>query len=32
MLLEALIKLLVLVAEVFIDDVNSVFNESSLAT
>ena len=32
MLLEALIKLLVLVAEVFIDDVNAVFNESSLAT
>ena len=32
MLLEALIKLLVLVAEVFIDDVNAVFNEASLAT
>jgi hypothetical protein len=32
MLLEALTKLLVLVAEVFIEAVNAVFNESFLAT
>jgi hypothetical protein len=32
MLLEALIKLLVLVAEVFIEAVNDVFNDASLVT